>query len=88
MAIKMQATPVAPGHTEYSVTATIPWLVLGFSPKSGQKFRGDLGILRSDDTGTRTDRRVQWVDRQTNVVNDVPTEAEFFPARWGLFILE
>lgn len=76
------------GSREYVIAATIPWQVLGITPKAGLSLHGDLGILFGSDTGDRTDLRVQWVDKETNVVNDVPTEAEFFPANWGTFILK
>ena len=74
--------------TDYLLSATIPWTVLGITPRAGMKLRGDLGILFGDDTGSLTARRVQWVDQETNVVNDVPTESEFSPARWGEFLLQ
>jgi hypothetical protein len=69
--------------TDYTGTLTVPWSVLNLKPSSGMKLRLDVGVLFSDGTGTQTGQRVQWADRQTSVVNDVPTEAEFFPVRWG-----
>ena len=56
-------------------------------PAAGLKLRGDIGLLFGDDSGTNTAQRVHWVDRETNVVNDTPTEAEFFPDRWGTWEL-
>ncbi len=76
-----------PGSGEYFVTASIPWAVLDVTPAAGGQLRGDVGILFGDETGGRTGQRVQWVDKQTNVVNDTPTEAEFSPLRWGTFTL-
>ena len=65
------------------LTASIPWSALAVQPRTGATLRGDLGVLFGDDTGANTAQRVHWVDRETNVVNDIPTEAEFFPERWG-----
>lgn len=72
----------------YFVSAAIPWDVLGITPTEGMELPGDVGVTFGTATGDDTDQRVQWVDTQTNVVNDVPTESEFFPARWGTFVLE
>ena len=77
-----------PGANEYKVLATIPWSVLAVKPAAGLKFKGDVGILFGDATGAATGQRVQWADKETNVVNDTPTEAEFSPARWGDFTLK
>lgn len=79
---------VIPGQNEYRVIAEIPWSVLAHSPASGQQVKADIGLLFGDDTGSRTALRVHWADKETNVVNDVPTEAEFSPARWGTFTLQ
>lgn len=73
---------------DYMVSATIPWQRLGITPQPGLALKGDIGVLFGDQNNTRTSRRVQWVDKETNVVNDEPTESEFFPARWGTFTLE
>ncbi len=73
-----------PAEGQYFVAAAIPWSVLGITaPASGMSFKLDIGLLFGDDTSSRTGQRTQWVDKQTNVINDVPSEAEFFPANWG-----
>ncbi|HND51221.1 MAG TPA: hypothetical protein PLV92_02450 [Pirellulaceae bacterium] len=79
---------VQPGTGSYSLRATIPWTALAIQPAGGTKLRGDIGLLFGDDTGANTLQRVHWVDRETNVVNDTPTEAEFFPERWGTWTLQ
>ncbi len=84
-AIQWQA---APGQRRYTVVAAIPWSALDVKPAAGLKLKGDIGILFADDTGARTAQRVQWADKETNVVNDQPTEAEFLPSRWGTFLLQ
>lgn len=72
----------------YVVTASIPFDVLAVEPASGKAFRGDVGVIFGRETTSHVDRIVRWADEQTNVVNDTPTEAEFFPARWGDWTLE
>ncbi len=84
-AIQWQAFP---GQNEYKVVATIPWSVLAHTPASGQQIKADIGLLFGDDTGSRIAQRIHWVDKETNVVNDVPTEAEFSPTRWGTVTLQ
>jgi len=84
-AIQWQA---APGQGQYTVVATIPWAVLDVKSSAGMKLKGDIGILFGDDTGARTAQRVQWADKETNVVNDLPTEAEFSAVRWGDWTLQ
>ena len=79
---------VTPGNGSYTLTASVPWSVLAVAPQPGAIFRADLGLLFADDSGANTAQRVHWVDRETNVVNDTPTEAEFVPARWGKFLLK
>lgn len=76
-----------PGNGSYSLRCTIPWSELAIQPAKGMKIRGDIGLLFGDDVGASTAQRVHWVDQATNVVNDSPTEAEFFPARWGTWTL-
>lgn len=76
-----------PSTGSYTLTATIPWKTLNINPAAGLKLRGDIGLLFGDDSDTHTAQRVHWVDRETNVVNDIPTEAEFFPVRWGTWRL-
>jgi hypothetical protein len=72
----------------YILAAAVPWAALQVTPKPGLKLRGDIGTIFGRETANFVDRIVRWVDKQTNVVNDVPTEAEFFPGRWGTFVLE
>ncbi|MFO0871944.1 MAG: sugar-binding protein [Pirellulales bacterium] len=79
------ATQPSPGG--YLLRATVPWPALGLRPAGDQRLRGDVGLLFGDDSGASTAQRVHWVDRETNVVNDTPTEAEFFPERWGTWTL-
>ena len=67
----------------YEVVASIPWSVFGVAPRDGLTLRGDVEALFGRQAGGGVERIVRWVDRQTNVVNDTPTEAEFFPGRWG-----
>lgn len=76
------------GELGYTIATTIPWKVLGGRPAPGSRLRGDLGVLFGARASRAVARIVRWVDRQTNVVNDLPTEAEFFPARWGSFRVE
>ncbi len=72
----------------YVVEAAIPWTVLGVTPKAGLALRGDFGILSGDSGGTTTVARSYWCNKATNLVNDVPGEAELTPGQWGMWRLE
>jgi len=67
----------------YTIEASIPWkdLMTGFT-WPGRVFRGDAGIIVADTTGRRI-ARVYRFNRQTHIVNDVPTEAQLSPSLWG-----
>ena len=71
----------------YVVSAEIPWKALNLRFREGMTLRGDLGVIFGKGSTNAIERIVRWKDQQTNVVNDTPTEAEFFPARWGTFQL-
>jgi hypothetical protein len=57
--------------------------VLGLVPQSGQKWLGDIGLLRGD--GAQTTQRVYWANRNTLIVSDIPSEARLQPAQWGFW---
>lgn len=44
-----------------------------------QNFKHHSGARKKVTTTEKVERRVQWVDSETNVTDDTPTEAEFFP---------
>ncbi len=72
----------------YFVEAAVPWSVLGVTPRSGLKLRWDVGVLFGDDGGTQTVARHYWSNKATNLVNDVPGEADLAPQIWGVLELE
>ena len=72
----------------WAVEVSIPWSRLGLTPSAGLSLRGDIGVLAADEGGTLTVARRYWSGRGTNLVNDVPGEAELTPATWGTFTLE
>ena len=79
---------IAPCPGGYLIEASIPWDKLGIVPRSGLTIAGDVGVLAADSGGTTTVARRYWSNQATNLVNDVPGEAELTPARWGTFTLE
>ena len=78
----------APTNGGYAVEASVPWSRLGVTPKAGLVLKGDVGVLMGDQGGTITVARHYWSNQATNLVNDVPGEAELQPALWGAFTLE
>lgn len=66
----------------------IPFSVLGFKPVSGAAFAGDLGFISSDAAGIENTARTYWSNQNTNLVNDLPNEAQLTPAHWGKLTFE
>ena len=50
--------------------------------------RADVGALFADSGGTTTVARHYWSNQATNLVNDVPGEADLTPNLWGTWTLE
>ncbi len=71
----------------YTVTAALPWTVLGVEPKAELKLRGDAGFILSDPSGTINSARVYWSNKNTGLVMDQPGEAIIQPQGFGEFIL-
>ncbi len=78
--IELASGPLSGG---YFLEAKVPWSVLGIAPRPGMKLRGDFGILSADSGGTSCVARQYWSNKATNLVNDVPGEADLAPALWG-----
>jgi hypothetical protein len=81
------APQVAVRGTGYTVTATVPWAVLGITPTAEMKLRGDAGFILSDPAGTINVARVYWSNKATGLVNDQPGEAVLQPQGLGEFVL-
>ena len=71
----------------YTVTAALPWALLGVQPKPEITLRGDAGLILSDPTGTINAARVYWSNKNTGLVMDQPGEAIINPQAFGEFIL-
>lgn len=71
----------------YTVTAALPWALLGVQPKPESKLRGDVGFILSDPTGTINAARVYWSNKNTGLVMDQPGEAIINPQAFGEFII-
>ncbi len=81
------APTVAARDAGYTVTATLPWAILGVEPKAETKLRGDAGFILSDPSGTVNTARVYWSNKNTGLVMDQPGEALLNPQGFGEFIL-
>jgi hypothetical protein len=83
-----EVTPtVAVRGNGYTVTATLPWTLLGVVPKAELKLRGDVGFILSDPSGTINAARIYWSNKNTGLVMDQPSEAMISPQGFGEFIL-
>jgi len=72
----------------YILEAAVPLSAIGFSPKQGATYKGDVGVIWSDAGGSRNVLRVCYFNKDTAIVNDIPTEARLQPHRWGMITVE
>jgi hypothetical protein len=56
-------------------------------PKENLQLTGDAGFILSDPSGTFNTARVYWSNKNTNLVNDQPSEALLQPRGFGQFVL-
>ena len=76
------------GDGGYVVEAAIPWKLLDAEPAVGMESRIDFGVLFSDAKATTTAVRAYWENRDTQIVTDIPSEAQLKPGNWGILKLE
>jgi hypothetical protein len=72
----------------YTLEAAVPLSALGFAPKAGMVARGDVGVIFSDPGGSRNVLRAYYANKDTAIVNDIPSEARLEPAKWGAVRIE
>jgi hypothetical protein len=72
----------------YTLEAAVPLKALGFAPKPGLLTRGDVGVIFSDPGGSRNVLRAYYANKETAIVNDIPTEARLEPQKWGVLKTE
>jgi len=70
--------------TGYELEAAVPLSDIGFIPSAGLKTRGDVGVLFSTDGGGRTILRAYYANKDTSIVEDVPSEARLAPSKWTM----
>jgi hypothetical protein len=85
----VEVLPILPtierGDNWYTLEMVIPWETLCIEPRG--TVPAELGVLRSDDEGTKTVRRDYWHTGLSPMVQDVPTEVR--PTDdWGAFRFE
>ena len=73
----------AAGFGSYTALLRVPLAEIGLEGVRGREIRGVVGVIYSDQSGTNRASRVYWHDKQTGLVNDVPSEARLVPERWG-----
>ncbi len=76
------------GGERYVAEIAVPLAALGLKPQSGQTYAGDIGFISSDAAGMVNSARTYWANKQTNLVNDLPSEAWLYPNMWGELTFE
>jgi hypothetical protein len=75
---------VGRGSDAYELEASVPLSAIGFTPEAGALTKGDVGVVYSDAGGTRNVLRIDYANKETAIVNDIPTEARLQPHHWGV----
>ncbi|MFW5923191.1 MAG: hypothetical protein ACOCSQ_02280 [Planctomycetota bacterium] len=73
---------------QYTIEAAIPWAAIGLDIADVQTLEGDVGFISSNADGTENVARTYWSNKDTNLVNDLPSEAWLYPMNWGTIKLE
>ena len=72
----------------YLLEAAIPLASLGMKLEKGAALRGDVGVLFSTPGGNAVGRRAYLFNQDTQITQDVPSEARLQPANWGSIRVE
>lgn len=72
----------------YILEAAVPLAVLNWQPAAGVVLKGDVGVIYSDAGGSRNAFRLDYANKDTAIVNDIPSEARLEPSKWGLIRVE
>ena len=76
------------GKGRYVLEAAVPLSALGWNPAATPLTRGDVGVIFSDSGGSRNVLRLYYANRDTAIVNDIPSEARLTPDKWGIVKVE
>ncbi len=68
---------------KYALRAAVPLKALGWNPQSGKNYKADLGIIYSDPNGQTNQLRMNWANKNTGLVSDLPAESQLHPELWG-----
>ncbi|HEY3332766.1 MAG TPA: FlgD immunoglobulin-like domain containing protein [Capsulimonadaceae bacterium] len=74
------------GASSYVIEAAIPLSDLGIDASqdaAAKGWRGDVGVIFADETGTNRAQRVYYYNKNTTVTADMTTEATLQPGEWG-----
>ena len=68
----------------YILEAKIPWSSINVpTPSETTKMRGDIGIVTSDEFGSKNLARIYFFNKDTGLTSDIPNEAKCYPDKWG-----
>lgn len=75
--------PVSTAASPRVAYSAVPLATLGFNPQPRKNYKLDHGVIFSDATGTNRQLRMNWANKATGLVNDVPGEIMPSPILWG-----
>jgi len=88
MLLKEAQVEIERAADAYTLRATVPLKALPWEPKAGAVTRGDAGVIFSDPGGSRNVLRAYYANKDTAIVNDIPSEARLEPHKWGALKVE
>ncbi len=68
----------------YVVEAAVSRASINLLDAPGDRFIGDVGVIFADPTGTKGQIRHYWSNKDTFIVDDLPSEARLRPERWNV----
>ncbi len=86
--VKEARVAVSRREGRYVLEAAVPLSALGWRPEAGLVTRGDVGVIFSDAGGSRNVLRLYYANKETAIVNDIPSEARLTPDKWGVLRVE
>ncbi|HUA97810.1 MAG TPA: hypothetical protein VMA34_05745, partial [Terracidiphilus sp.] len=72
-----------PSHKSYTVEVAVALRDLGLDPKITNDLRGDVGLIFADETGQSRSLRLYYYNHETQIIDDLATEAILQPNDWG-----
>jgi hypothetical protein len=86
--LKEARVTVRRGDAGYRLEAAVPLAALGLKLTAGSRLLGDVGVLFGTPGGNAVGRRAYYFNQDTQITQDIPSEARLQPDHWGRWEVE